>query len=36
MIAIGPNVPPKVHDCHGGGLCRMEEGGKDLEGVQYF
>ena len=36
MIAIGPNGLPEVHDHHGGGLGRVEEGGKDLMGVQYY
>ena len=36
MIAVGPIGLPEVHAYHGGGLGRMEEGGNDLEGVQYF
>ena len=36
MIAIGPIDLPEVHDHHGGGLGRVEEGGNDLKGVQYF
>ena len=32
MLAIGPNVLPEVHDPHGDGLGRVEEGGNDLEG----
>ena len=33
MIAIGPTGLPEVH---GGGLGRVEQGGNDLESVQYF
>ena len=33
MLAIGPNGLPEVHDPHGDGLGRVEEGGNDLEGV---
>ena len=36
MIARCPTGLPGVHDPHGGGLGRVEEGGNDLEGVQYF
>ena len=36
MIARGPIVLPEVHDLHGDGFGRMEEGGNDLEGVDYF
>ena len=36
MIAMGPNGLPEVHDHHEGGLDCVEEGGNDLEGVQYF
>ena len=36
MIAIGPTGLPEVHDHHEGGPGRLEEGGNDLEGVQYF
>ena len=36
MIAIGATGLPEVHDHHGGGLGRVEEGGNNLEVVQYF
>ena len=36
MIAVRPIGLPEVHDHHGGGLGRVEEGENDLKGVQYF
>ena len=35
-MVIGPKGLPEVHDHHGGGRGRVEEGGNDLEGVLYL